>query len=36
MAILEFKQITSNLFKKEITNKLFTNKSYMYTHLNLR
>ena len=29
------KQISSNAFKNEITNKLFTYKSYMYIHLNV-
>ena len=29
------KQISSNLFKNEITYKLFTSKSYMYIHLSV-
>ena len=30
-----YKQISCNSFRNEITNKLFTYKSYVYTHLNV-
>ena len=33
--MIEYKEISSNSFKNEITNKLFTYKSYMYIHLNV-
>ena len=33
--MLVFKQISSISFKKEITNKLFTYKSYVYIYLNV-
>ena len=32
--ILLYKQISSNSFKNKFTYKLFTYKSYMYSHLN--
>ena len=32
IAVLVCKQISYNLFKNEITNKLFTYKSYMYNY----
>ena len=35
IAILVVKQISSNSFKIKITNKLFTDKSYMYIYLNV-
>ena len=35
MAKIEYKEISSSSFKHEITNKLFTYKSYMPIHLNL-
>ena len=35
MTILVYKQINSDSFKNEITNKLFTYKWYMYIHLNV-
>ena len=35
IAILVYRQISSNLSKNETTNKLFTYKSYMYIHLNV-
>ena len=35
MTILVYKQINSDSFKNEITNKLFTHKWYMYIHLNV-
>ena len=34
LAIIVRKKISFNSFKNEITNKLFTYKSYMYIHLN--
>ena len=33
--MLMCKLISYNLFNKEISNKLFTNKSFMYIHLNV-
>ena len=36
IATLVCKQISSNLSKKEITYSLFTYKSYMHIHLNVR
>ena len=35
MAVIVCKEIISNLFRNEITYKLFTNKLYMYIYLNL-
>ena len=36
IATVQYKQISSNSFKNEITDKLFTYKSYMYIYLNVR
>ena len=35
MAILVYTQISSNSYKNEVTNNLFTYKLYMYIHLNV-